>query len=153
MALDKPPSGTRGARTPPRLLGRVMMPLMLRIHRRSGDRFSGMDLVYLTTVGARSGQSRTTPVARFDDGQGGWFVVASAGGAAQHPAWYHNIAAHPDQVTAEVAGTRHRVRVEQLDGDIRDQAWASITTRAPRFGTYLDKTDRQLPILHLTPTT
>jgi deazaflavin-dependent oxidoreductase (nitroreductase family) len=152
MTLDKPPSGTRGARTPPRLLGRIMMPLMLRMHRRSGDRFSGMDLIYLTTVGARSGQSRTTAVARFDDGQGGWFVVASAGGAAQHPAWYHNIAAHPDQVSAEVTGTRHQVRVEQLEGDTRDQAWALITTQAPRFSTYLGKTDRQLPVLRLTPT-
>jgi deazaflavin-dependent oxidoreductase (nitroreductase family) len=153
MTLDKPPSGTRGARTPPRLLGQIMMPLMLRMHRRSGDRFSGMDLIYLTTVGARSGQSRTTAVARFDDGQGGWFVVASAGGAAQHPAWYHNIAAHPDQVSAEVTGTRHQVRVEQLESDTRDQAWASITAQAPRFSTYLDKTDRQLPVLRLTPTT
>jgi deazaflavin-dependent oxidoreductase (nitroreductase family) len=130
-----------------------MMPLMLRLHRRGGDRFSGMDLVYLTTVGARSGQSRTTAVARFDDGRGGWYVVASAGGAAQHPAWYHNIAAHPDQVIAEVTGTRHRVTVEQLQDDARDQAWATITAQAPRFSTYLDKTDRTLPVLRLTPTT
>jgi deazaflavin-dependent oxidoreductase (nitroreductase family) len=153
MTLDKPPSGTRGARTPPRLLGRIIMPLMLRMHRRSGDRFSGLDLIYLTTVGARSGQARTTALARFDDGQGGWFVVASAGGAARHPAWYHNIAAHPDQVSAEVSGTRHQMAVEQLDGDARERAWASITTQAPRFETYLDRTDRQLPVLRLTPTT
>jgi deazaflavin-dependent oxidoreductase (nitroreductase family) len=150
MTLDKPPSGTRGARTPPRLLGRIMMPLMLRIHRRSGDRFSGMDLLYLTTVGARSGQSRTTALARFDDGQGGWLIVASAAGAAQHPAWYHNIAAHPDQVSVEVAGTSHRVSVEQVEGPARDQAWASITGQAPRYNTYLDKTDRHLPVLRLT---
>ena len=129
------------------------MPLMLWMHRRSRDRFSGMDLMYLTTVGARTGQSRTTAVARFDDGQGGWYVVASAGGAAQHPAWYHNIAAHPDQVTAEVTGTRHRVTVEQLQGDTRDRAWAAIATQAPRFSTYLNKTDRTLPVLRLTPTT
>ncbi len=127
------------------------MPLMLRMHRRSGDRFGGMDLLYLTTVGARSGQSRTTAVSRFDDGQGGWFIVASAAGAAQHPAWYHNIAAHPEQVAAEVAGSSHRVTVEQLDGQERDQAWATITAQAPRYNTYLDKTDRHLPVLRLTP--
>jgi hypothetical protein len=51
-----------------------------------------------------------------------------------------------------VAGTRHQVRVEQLDGDTRDQAWATITTKAPRFSTYRDKTDRSLPVLCLTPT-
>jgi len=151
MTLDKPPSGTRGARTPPRLLGRIMMPLVLWIHRRSGDRFGGMDLLYLVTVGARSGQPRTTALGRFDDGHGGWYVVASAAGAAAHPAWYHNLAAHPDQVSAQVAGTTVRVDVEQLEGAARDQAWAAIVARAPRYGSYLDKTDRHIPILRLTP--
>ena len=151
MTLDKPPAGTRGTRTPPRLLGRVMMPLMLRMHRRSGDRFSGMDLLYLTTIGARSGQSRVNAVARFDDGQGGWFVVASFGGAAEHPAWYHNVVAHPDQVSAEIGGVSHRVSVEQLAGEARSQAWTKIVASAPRFNDYREKTDRQLPVLRLTP--
>jgi len=63
-----------------------------------------MDLLYLTSVGARSGANRTTPVARFDDGQGGWIIVVSAGGATQHPGWYPSIVAHPDQVRVEVSG-------------------------------------------------
>jgi deazaflavin-dependent oxidoreductase (nitroreductase family) len=132
-------------------MGRVMTPVMVRVHRLSGNRFAGMDLLYLSTVGARSGQTRTTPVARFDDGGGGWFVVASAGGAATHPGWYHNIAAHPDDVHAEVGGVRHRVQVEQLDGDARDAAWRAIVERAPRFGGYEQKTDRSIPVLRLTP--
>ncbi len=151
MPLEKPPAGTRGARTPPRLLAKLMMPLMTRLHRRSNDRFNKMDLIYLTTVGARSGQRRSTAVARFDDGEGGWFVVASAGGAAQHPAWYHNIAAHPDQVQAEVSGTIHRVTVEQLDGESYDRAWKQITSATPAFNGYLAKTDRRIPVLRLTP--
>jgi deazaflavin-dependent oxidoreductase (nitroreductase family) len=110
-----------------------------------------MDLLYLTTVGARSGASRTTPVARFDDGQGGWIIVASAGGAAQHPGWYHNIAAHPEQVRVEVSGKEHEVRVDQLEGEQREKAWAQVVERAPRFKGYLSKTDRQLPVLRLTP--
>lgn len=128
-----------------------MMPVLMRIHRRGGDRFAGMNLLYLTTVGARSGEQRTNPVARFDDGQGGWIIVASAGGTATHPGWYHNIAAHPEQVWAEVSGTKHRVDVEQLQGEVRDRVWALVTQRAPRFEGYLTKTDRQLPILRLTP--
>ena len=132
MPVQKTPSGTRGARTPPRLLNKIMSPLMVRIHRLSGDRTGGMDLLYLTTVGARSGERRTAPVARFDDGQGGWIIVASAGGAAQHPGWYHNIAAHPDQVWAEVSGTKHRVEVDQIQGEARDRAWAAgARTRRP----------------------
>jgi deazaflavin-dependent oxidoreductase (nitroreductase family) len=151
MSMDTLPSGTHGARTPPRLLSKIIGPLMLRVHRRSGDRFNGMDLLYLTTVGARSGERRTTPVARFDDGAGGWFVVASAGGTARHPGWYHNVVAHPDQVWAEVSGANRRVDVEQLEGETRDRTWALVTERSPGFKAYETKTDRQLPILRLTP--
>ena len=151
MSIEKPPSGTRGARTPPKFVGKLVMPLMMRLHRRAGDRFQGMDLLYLTTVGARSGQQRTHPVARFDDGAGGWFVVASFAGAAHHPAWYLNLAAHPDRVIVEIGGHKHHVSVEQLAGDERARAWEQITTAAPNFKGYTDKTDRELPVLRLTP--
>jgi deazaflavin-dependent oxidoreductase (nitroreductase family) len=151
MSVQKPPGGTRGTRPPPRLVGKIITPMMVRIHRRSGDRFAGMNLLYLTTVGARSGQLRTNPVARFEDGQGGWIIVASAGGTASHPAWYHNLAANPGQVWAEVSGTKHRVEVEQLDGELRDRVWSLVVEHAPRFATYPIKTDRQIPLLRLTP--
>jgi len=151
MAIRKLPSGTRGARTPPRLLSKILMPLATWVHRRSGDRLRGQDLLYLSTIGARSGQARTNPVARFDDGAGGWFVIASAGGAAAHPAWYHNIVAHPDDVVVEVARTTHRVRVEQLEGDEREAVWRQLTERAPGFAGYENKTDRTIPVLRLTP--
>jgi len=127
-----------------------MTPLTMWVHRRSGDRMGGMDLLYLTTVGAKSGQRHTNPVARFDDGQGGWVIVASAGGAAKHPGWYYNIVANPGRVWADVAGTKHQVDVEQLDGEVRARAWALITERAPRFKGYETKTDRPLPVLRLT---
>ena len=150
--VQKLPGGTRGTRPPPRFLAKMVTPLMVWVHRRSGDRMGGMDLLYLTTVGAKSGQRRTNPVARFDDGQGGWVIVASAGGAAKHPGWYHNIVANPDQVWAEVARTKYQVDAEQLEGEVRDHAWAVITKRAPRFKGYETKTDRQIPVLRLTPT-
>ena len=152
MPVDKLPTGTRGSRQPPRFLAKLMVPLLLRVHRRAGDQFQGMELLYLTTVGAKSGERRTTPVARFDDGGGGWIVVASANGAAQHPGWYHNVVAHPDQVWAEVSGTKQQVTVDQLEGEARDRAWAAVVARAPRFESYTAKTDRVLPVLRLTPT-
>jgi len=152
MTVQKLPGGTRGTRPPPRFLTKIMTPLMIQVHRLSGNRMGGMDLLYLTTVGAKSGQRHTNPVARFDDGQGGWVIVASAGGAAKHPGWYHNIVANPDQVWAEVARTKYQVDAEQLEGEVRDHAWAVITKRAPRFKGYETKTDRQIPVLRLTPT-
>jgi deazaflavin-dependent oxidoreductase (nitroreductase family) len=152
IPIEKPPAGTRGAKPPPRLVAKLVMPLMQRIHRRSGDRFSGMDVLYLHTMGARSGQARTSTVARMDDGKGGILVVASAAGAQQHPAWYHNIAAHPDQVWIEFGGTKQHVSVRQLAGGERSYAWERITEQVPRFKGYRDKTDRLLPVLRLTPT-
>jgi deazaflavin-dependent oxidoreductase (nitroreductase family) len=151
MPVQKLPGGTRGTRQPPGWLARIMMPVMMRVHRRQGDRFQGQDLLYLTTVGAKSGERRRNPVARFDDGGGGWVIVASAGGTAKHPGWYHNVVAHPDQVQAEVAGTTFRVTVDQLEGEARDRAWGVVVASQPRFGTYTEKTDRVLPVLRLTP--
>jgi deazaflavin-dependent oxidoreductase (nitroreductase family) len=151
MPVEKLPGGTRGNRQPPGWLGKIMMPILMRVHRRQGDRFQGQDLLYLTTVGAKSGERRKNPVARFDDGGGGWVIVASAGGTAKHPGWYHNIVAHPDQVQAEVAGRTHRVRVDQLEGEARERAWAAVVAASPRFGGYTEKTDRVLPVLRLTP--
>ena len=151
MPVDRLPGGTRGARTPPRRLLAVLLPIMKGFTGAAAT-VPGSDLLYLTTVGARTGERRTHPVARFDDGRGGWLVVASFGGAARHPGWYHNIAAHPScRGVLEVRGVTHRVEVEQLEGLAYDAAWAHITERSPSFLDYVDKTDRRLPVLRLTP--
>ncbi len=149
MSIEKLPAGTRGARSVPRVIQRLTLPLRLRMHHRAGDKMGEMDLLYISTVGARSGERRTAPVARFDDGDGAWLVVASAGGQAQHPAWYLNVVAHPQDVEAEVSGVRHRVVPEQLAGAERAEAWRAITARVPGFASYEAKTDRPIPVLRL----
>jgi deazaflavin-dependent oxidoreductase (nitroreductase family) len=58
-------------------------------HRRKGYTFMGMDVLFLTTIGRRTGERRETPVAWFPDGDNAWLIVASAAGSARHPAWYH----------------------------------------------------------------
>ena len=132
---------------------RGIMRLMTSWHRRSGDKFQGMDLLYLTTTGAKSGQKRQSTVTRFADGEDAWLVVASAGGSAHHPAWYHNIAAHPDQVWIEFGGQELRVTPTQLEGDDREQAWQRITKAMPRYSGYQQKTDRGIPVIRLARTT
>lgn len=124
--------------------------VMIKIHRRTGDRFMGMDLLYLTTVGAKSGQERQSPVARFADDDGAWLVVASNNGSSHHPSWYYNLLAHPDQVWIEVAGRSVRATVEQLEGPRRDAAWQRITASQPRFAGYEQKTTRVLPVIRLS---
>ena len=103
----------------------------------------------MTTIGRRSGAERTNPVGWFPGKDGSWLIVASAAGAAKHPAWYHNIAAHPDKVQIEMAGRKVAVIAEQLDGAEREQAWQQITAAAPRFAQYQEKTDRELPVIRL----
>ena len=77
--------------------------------------------------------------------------MAAANGAARNPAWYHNIAAHPDQVHIEVDGHRIGVTAEQLHGAERAKAWRQIAAAAPSFAHYQDKTDRELPVIRLVP--
>jgi len=109
-----------------------------------------MDLLYLTTMGSKTGQKRQSTVARFPDGENAWLVVASAGGSIHNPAWYHNIAAHPDQVWIEFGGKQMRVTPAQLDGEARAQAWQKITQVQPRYAAYEQKTDRVIPVIRLS---
>ena len=70
MSFERTPGGTRGARgVGSNPVTRLMMRMMTGWHRRSGDKFMGMDLLYLTTIGAKSGQKRQSTVARFADGE------------------------------------------------------------------------------------
>ena len=145
-------AGTRGARQPSGFALRAVNKLMAsRIRRRDGGKVMGFNALILTTVGRKTRAERTTPVGWFPGQDGSWLIVASANGAAGNPAWYYNIAAHPDQVRIEVEGRKVAVVAEQLHGAERAEAWQLITTSAPRFARYQQKTDRELPIIHLVP--
>lgn len=147
MAFDTP-GGTRGARQPSGLMMRWVNNMAAGRIRRSG-RMMGFNALILTTVGAKSGTKRANPVGWFAGKDDSWLIVASANGATRNPAWYHNIAAHPDKVRIEVNGQAIPVTAEQLHGAERDQAWQQITDSAPRFAQYQQKTDRQLPVIRL----
>ncbi len=150
MSFDTRP-GTRGARQPG---GRLMLwfnKLAARRIRRKGGKMMGFNALVLTTVGRKSGLERMSPVGWFPGNDGSWLIVASAGGAPGNPAWYYNLAAHPDKVRIEVDGRAVAVTADQLHGTERAQAWKQITTSAPRFAQYQQKTDRELPIIRLMP--
>ncbi len=152
MSFDTP-AGTRGARVPgsPGRVSRWVGRWMSTQHRRKGYTFMGMDVLFLTTIGRRTDQRRETPVAWFPDGDNAWLIVASAGGSAHNPAWYHNIAAHPDQVWIELPRRRLQVLPEQLEGARREERWKRIVQAQPRYAKYQDKTDRLLPLIRLVP--
>jgi deazaflavin-dependent oxidoreductase (nitroreductase family) len=151
MSVDIPPSGTRGGKGPPRgAVGRMLMGVARRVHRLTGSKMSGRPLLYLTTVGAKSGQRRTAVVMPFPEGEDAWLIVASANGAAGHPAWLYNLAAHPDQVEIEVDGRKTAVTPQTLTGEDRATAWERITRERPNFAAYEQKTDRAIPVVRLS---
>jgi len=145
-------AGTRGARQPGGFVLGAFNTFLAKRIRKGGGRAMGLDTLLLITVGSKTGQTRETPLGRFDAPDGGWYVVASANGARKNPAWYHNIAAHPDAVRVVVAGKELSVAAEQISGTERDQVWQRICADQPRFGKYGTKTDREIPIIHLTTT-
>jgi deazaflavin-dependent oxidoreductase (nitroreductase family) len=151
MAVDLPPGGTRGG-SMPRLPGRLMQffnDAIFRIFRNR--RFMGLHLLVLGTVGARSGQPRRTTLGYFAQGDNAWIIIGSAGGAAQHPAWVHNLARHPDRAWIEVGNRRLKVRPETLRGEERARVWREIVAQAPTYASYPEKTDREIPLIRLTP--
>jgi deazaflavin-dependent oxidoreductase (nitroreductase family) len=85
------------------------------------------------------------------DGNGGRLIAASANGAASIPAWYHNLAAAPDKARIEIKGATIPVSAEQLHGAEREAAWQALATAIPRFSKYPQKTDREIPVIRLTP--
>ena len=150
MSVDIPRSGTRGAQGPPRgAVGRMLTGVARRVHRLTGSKMSGRPLLYLTTVGAKSGQPRTAVVMPFPEDDDAWLIVASANGAAAHPAWLYNLAAHPDQVEVEVDGRKTAVTPQTLTGEDRATAWERITRERPSFAGYEQKTDREIPVVRL----
>jgi deazaflavin-dependent oxidoreductase (nitroreductase family) len=144
-------TGTRGGRQPGGFAFRWGNKVMAGRIRKGGAKFLGFNALVLTTVGRKSGVERTTPAGWFPGKDGSWLIVASAAGAVGNPAWYYNLAAHPDQVQIEVEGRKVAVVAEQLHGTERAEAWQQITTAAPRFAGYQQKTDRELPIIRLVP--
>jgi deazaflavin-dependent oxidoreductase (nitroreductase family) len=143
-------NGTRGARQPGRSRierwgNQRMVESIRKPNARPGDK------VVLVTVGKQSGIERMTPVRSFPGEGDTRFIVASASGAAHNPAWYYNIAAHPDRVRIEFAGQRIDVTPEQLHGAERDAVWRRITAQESGFAKYERITDRQIPVIRLTP--
>ena len=155
MAFEKTPRGTYGPSMPSFMapMTKFMNNQMIRRFRRSAatnGKTMGMDGLVLITVGAKTGQRRQTLLGTFSDGDGAWLIVASSGGMKNNPAWYHNLAAHPDQAQIEVGGETVNVAATQLTGEERDAAWQRIAAAQPRYAGYQKKTDRVLPVIRLT---
>jgi deazaflavin-dependent oxidoreductase (nitroreductase family) len=112
-----------------------------------GGPFAGAPMLLLTTTGAKSGQRRTTPLVYLPDGDR-FIVIASKGGAPAHPAWYHNLAAHPE-TTIEVGTESIPVTALVVTGEERDKLYARQAELRPAFAEYQTKTTRRIPVVAL----
>lgn len=115
---------------------------------RVGGYFEGARLLLLTTTGARTGRPHTTPVGFLPDGGDRVLVIASAGGAPRHPAWFHNLLADP-HVTVESGAFTYEARAVVLEGEERDQAFARAVEADPGWAAYQEKTRRVIPVVAL----
>lgn len=111
-------------------------------------RDSGLPVIVLTSLGAKSGTLRKTALMRVEhDGQ--YAVVASLGGTPEHPVWYWNITKHP-HVELQDGSAKHDYDVRELEGTERDEWWMRAVEAFPPYADYQQKTERVIPVLLLT---
>jgi deazaflavin-dependent oxidoreductase (nitroreductase family) len=116
---------------------------------RVGGMFEGSTLLLLHHLGAKSGQWRVNPLV-YDRDDARYVIFASKAGAPTHPAWYHNLMAHPT-VEIEVGAKRLRVLASEATGEERDRLFRAQAERSPQFAEYETKTARTIPVIVLTP--
>ena len=114
-----------------------------------GTELKGKPVILLTTVGAKTGKLRKTPLMRVEH-NGEYAVVASLGGAPKHPVWYHNVKAHPHVELQD--GTRTAgYEAREVSGEEKATWWRRAVEVWPDYVDYQRKTDREIPVFVLTP--
>jgi deazaflavin-dependent oxidoreductase (nitroreductase family) len=116
---------------------------------RVGGPFENVPLLLLHHLGARTGTERVAPLAYRRDGDD-YVVFGSKGGAPDHPAWFHNLLAHPD-VRIEVGTETVDVTARVAAGDERERLWSVQKAEFPGFAAYEAKTTREIPVIVLSP--
>lgn len=115
-----------------------------------GTTLRDMPVVVLTTLGARSGKVRKTPLMRVEHA-GSYAVVASLGGAPKHPVWYFNVLAHPD-VELQDGTEKHDYVAREVHGEEKAVWWERAVAAYPPYADYQEKTSREIPVLVLERT-
>jgi deazaflavin-dependent oxidoreductase (nitroreductase family) len=115
---------------------------------RVGGPFEGAPMILIHHVGAKSGAERVAPLVYFPQPDGSMVIIASAGGAPNNPAWYHNLKANP-KIGVEVGTETFGVQATELDSDERAEVWPLLVAERPGFGDYEKTTARTIPVLRL----
>lgn len=113
-----------------------------------GGRFDGAPVLLLTTIGAKSGQPRTSPMMYLPEGDR-IIVFASNEGKDNHPSWYYNLRANPS-ATVEIGAETFPVTATEITGAEHDRIYAIQAERYPGFAAYRERTERVIPVVELT---
>ena len=111
---------------------------------------TGMPVIIVTMRGNQTGNVRKIALMRVEH-DGEYALVASKGGAPQHPVWYHNLTAHPDEVVVQDGPEPFAAQVREVSGDERATWWERAVAAYPPYAEYQEKTDRQIPVLVAAP--
>ena len=115
---------------------------------RVGGRFGkGQRILLLHHKGAKSGKERVSPLLYMPDGDD-IVIVASKGGVDKHPAWYHNLRAHPD-TEVELRGEHRRVRAHTATDEERARLWPMVVDMYKGYAEYQSYTERKIPLVVL----
>ena len=114
-----------------------------------GTDLNGLPVIILTSLGARTGKVRKTPLMRVEH-DGEYAVVASQGGAPKHPVWYYNLTADP-HVELQDGPVRKDYQAREVHGAERDTWWERAVAAYPDYAEYQKNTDRTIPVFVLTP--
>lgn len=114
-----------------------------------GTTLRGMPVVIMTTLGAKSGKIRKSPVMRVEHG-GVYAAVASLGGAPKHPVWYYNLISHP-LVELQDGTIKQDMVAREVTGKEKALWWERAVAAYPDYADYQQKTDRQIPVFVLEP--
>ena len=114
-------------------------------HRLPG----GPPMLLLEHLGAKSGVKRTTALVYVDDPPN-LVLVASKGGHPQHPAWYHNLLAHPD-IAVQVGASHRAVHARVATPEERERLWPKAIATYSGYRGYQERTDREIPLVILEP--
>jgi deazaflavin-dependent oxidoreductase (nitroreductase family) len=107
--------------------------------------FKGAPMILISHTGAKSGKSYTTPLVYTRDGDR-YVVIASKGGAPEHPQWFRNLVANPD-ITVEVGTERFPARATVTEGDERARLFRAQADLMPNFDDYAKATSREIPVV------
>ena len=114
-----------------------------------GTELKGKPVILLTTVGAKTGKIRKTPLMRVEH-DGHYAVVASLGGAPKNPVWFYNIVKHP-RVELQDGTETGEYEAREVTGDEKAVWWERAVALWPDYADYQRKTDREIPVFVLTP--